>query len=299
MKGDVGVVARGVGREVTLDKRYLRAEWIGRVVLYCGVVILSLLFALPLLWMVSTSLKTDPQVYHVPPIWIPNPVRFRNYYEVLHDRPFDVYFINTIRYAVLAVVGVTVSSSLVAYAFSKVQWWGRDALFFVALATMMIPFQVTMIPLYITFKNLGWLNSYKPLTIPMFFGNAYYIFLLRQFFLTIPQDLSDAARVDGCSHLRIFVNIVLPLSKQVLTVVALFQFMGAWNNYLGPLIYLNREELFPLALGLRQLRASFQEELLWPHMMAASTAVIAPVIVIFYVAQGLLIEGITLTGIKG
>ena len=273
--------------------------WLRRIVLYGALILLGLGFALPLLWMISTSLKTDPQVYHVPPIWIPNPVRFKNYPEVLIQRPFGRYFLNTMQYAVPTVVGVLVSSALVAYGFSRVRWWGRDALFFICLSTMMVPFQVVMIPLYITFKDFGWLNSYKPLVIPAFFGNAYYIFLLRQFFLTIPQELSDAARVDGCSHPGIFWRIILPLSKPALAVVGLFQFMGAWNNYLGPLIYLNREELFPLALGLQQLRASFQEKLVWPYMMAASASVIFPVILIFFLTQRTFVEGITVTGIKG
>ena len=270
-----------------------------RVVLYGVLIVLGLGFALPLLWMISTSLKTDPQVYPVPPIWIPNPVRFRNYLEVLIQRPFGRYFLNTMRYAVPSVAGVLISSSLVAYSFSRIRWWGRDALFFICLSTMMVPFQVVMIPLYITFKNFGWLNSYKPLVIPSFFGNAYYIFLLRQFFLTIPQDLSDAARVDGCSQLGIFWHIILPLSKPALAVVGLFQFMGAWNDYLGPLIYLNREELFPLALGLQHLRASFHEQLLWPYMMAASASMIFPVILIFFLTQRTFVEGITVTGMKG
>lgn len=273
--------------------------WLRRIVLYGVLILLGLGFALPLLWMLSTSLKTDPQVYHVPPIWIPNPVRWKNYPEVLIQRPFDRYLLNTMRYAVPTVVGVLISSALVAYGFSRIRWRGRDAFFFVCLSTMMVPFQVVMIPLYLIFKNFGWLNSYKPLVIPAFFGNAYYIFLLRQFFLTIPQELSDAARVDGCSQFGIFLRIILPLSKPALAVVGLFQFMGAWNNYLGPLIYLNREELFPLALGLQQLRASFVEKLVWPYMMAASASVILPVVVIFFLTQRTFVEGITVTGIKG
>lgn len=274
-------------------------HWLRRIVLYGMLIPLGLGFALPLLWMLSTSLKTDPQVYHVPPIWIPNPVRWKNYPEVLIQRPFDRYLLNTMRYAVPTVVGVLISSALVAYGFSRIRWRGRDAFFFVCLSTMMVPFQVVMIPLYLIFKNFGWLNSYKPLVIPAFFGNAYYIFLLRQFFLTIPQELSDAARVDGCSQFGIFLRIILPLSKPALAVVGLFQFMGAWNNYLGPLIYLNREELFPLALGLQQLRASFVEKLVWPYMMAASASVILPVVVIFFLTQRTFVEGITVTGIKG
>jgi len=156
-----------------------------------------------------------------------------------------------------------------------------------------------MIPLYIIFRNLGWLNSYKALVIPTFFGNAYFIFLLRQFFSTIPLELSDAARVDGCSETGILVRIILPLSKPALAVVALFQFMWAWNDYLGPLIFLNRETLFPLALGLQSMRSSFLEALVWPYMMAGSTMIIAPTIIIFFLTQRTFIEGITLTGIKG
>jgi ABC-type glycerol-3-phosphate transport system permease component len=272
---------------------------VGRILFYLVVTLLSLIFVMPLLWMISTSLKIDPQVYHVPPIWIPNPVRLMNYVEVLTEHPFGLYFLNTMGYAIPSVIGTLLSSGLVAYSFSRLRWKGRDVFFFICICTMMVPFQVVMIPLYITFKNFGWLNSYKPLIIPAFFGNAYYIFLLRQFFLTIPQELSDAARVDGCSELGILLRIIVPLAKPALAVVALFQFMGAWNDYLGPLIYLNRENLFPLALGLQQLRASFQEKLVWPYMMAASTAVVAPVIFIFFVMQRSLVEGITLTGIKG
>jgi ABC-type glycerol-3-phosphate transport system permease component len=272
---------------------------LGRVALYLVVTLLSLTFALPLLWMLSTSLKTDPQVYRVPPIWIPNPMRFLNYADVWTRRPFGLWFVNTMRYCIPSTVGVLLSSVVVAYSFSRIRWWGRDVLFFLCIATMMIPFQVQMIPLYIIFRNLRWINSYKPLIVPTFFGNAYYIFLLRQFFLTIPQDLSDAARVDGCTEMGILLRVIIPLSKPVLAVVALFQFMGAWNNYLGPLIYINEEGLFPLSLGLQSMRSSFQEALVWPYLMAASTLIVAPMIITFFLTQRTFVEGITLTGVKG
>ncbi len=271
----------------------------GRVLLYAAVVLLGLTFAAPLLWMLSTSLKDDPQVYVVPPIWVPNPIRPLNYVEIFTRRPMALYFLNTLKYSVPTAFGVLISCTLVAYSFGRMRWPGRDAVFFLCLATMMIPFQVTMIPLYITFKNVGWINTYYPLVVPAFFGNAYYIFLLRQFFASIPEELSDAARVDGCTDGRILAQIILPLAKPALAVVALFQFMGAWNDYLGPLIYLSRDEMFPLALGLQSLRASFQEKLVWPYMMAASTMMILPVIVIFFITQRTFIEGITVTGLKG
>ena len=276
-------------------------SWISRALLYVVLVVLGAAFAMPLLWMISTSLKIDPQVYHIPPIWIPIPMRFLNYPEVLTTYPFGMYLVNTLRYAIPTSIGVMVSSALVAYSFSRVRWVGRDILFFICLATMMIPFQVRMIPLYLIFKTFGWLNSYKPLVIPTFFGNAYYIFMLRQFFMTIPEALSDAARVDGASEFRIFISVILPLSRPVLAVVCLFQFMGAWNNYLGPLIYVNREDLFPLALGLQTMRPlmTAAKALMWPYLMAASTCVVLPVIFIFFFTQRTFVEGIAVSGIKG
>ena len=275
------------------------SQIVNRLVLYLVISLLGVSFALPLLWMISTSVKTDPQVYRVPPIWIPNPVRLQNYFDVWTRRPFGLWFLNTMRYVIPSTVGVVAASTLVAYSFSRVRWWGRDVLFFLCIATMMIPFQVQMIPLYVIFRNLGWINSYKPLVVPAFFGNPYFIFLLRQFFLTIPQDLSDAARVDGASEVGILWRIILPLAKPALAVVGLFQFMNAWNDYLGPLIYINSEKLFPLALGLQSMRSSFQEALVWPYLMAASTLIVAPIIIIFFLTQRTFVEGITLSGVKG
>jgi len=191
----------------------------------------------------------------------------------------------------------------VAYGFSRLRWRGRDALFFVCLMTMMIPFQVTMVPLFIVFKHLGWLNSYLPLVIPSFCGSPYFIFMLRQFFMTIPQELSDAARIDGAGEFSILFRILLPLARPALTVVALFQFMWAWNDYLGPLIYINRSALYPLALGINQLRTILVgvglAPLAYPYLMAVSTVTTAPILIGFFFTQRTFIEGISLTGIKG
>ena len=286
-----------------LEQRQVRLTyWAGHAGLYLLMLSLSLLFMLPFIWMVSTSLKDDPQVYRVPPVWIPNPMRWRNYPEVLVYLPFGLFFLNTMKYCIPTTIGTVISSALPAYGFSRIRWRERDALFFVCLATMMIPFQVQMIPLFITFKTLGWINTYLPLIVPAFFGSAYFIFMLRQFFLTIPQELSDAARIDGCSELGILFRIILPLSKPALAVVALFQFMWSWNDYLGPLIYLNQVPKFPIALGLQQLRATYHsagQKLVWPYLMAASTTVILPILVLFFFTQRTFIEGITVTGMKG
>jgi multiple sugar transport system permease protein len=291
--------AQNLTQQKTRKRAFHWQRFAGRFGLYVLVVFLCLVFALPFLWMISTALKDDPQTYRIPPIWIPQPMFFSNFPEALQQQPFGRFFLNTLIYAIPSAVGAVVSAAVVAYGFARMRWWSRDVLFFICLSTLMIPFQVTMIPLYIIFKNFGWLNSYKALVIPTFFGNAYFIFLLRQFFLTIPQELSDAARVDGCSEFGIFWRIILPLAKPALAVVALFQFMGAWNDYLGPLIFLSKEELYPISLGLEMFHSQFQEKLVWPYLMAASTVTILPVIIIFYFTQRVFVEGVTITGLKG
>jgi multiple sugar transport system permease protein len=270
-----------------------------RTLLYVVVVTLGLAFAMPLLWMIVTALKDDPDVFRLPPVWIPRPIRWANFPEALTIIPFGLHMLNTLKIAVPTVIGTLLSCSLVAYGFARIDFPGRNVLFFVCLATMMIPFQVRMIPLYIWFSNLGWLNSYKPLIVPAFFGGAYPIFMLRQFFMTIPQELSDAARIDGCNELVIYWRIVLPLAKPALAVVGLFTFMNSWDNFIGPLIYLNDAKLYPISIALRGFQFEFWEKHLWQYMMAASAATIAPVIIIFYLAQRSLVEGITVTGIKG
>jgi len=280
-------------------QRAQRSRMLNRILLYTAVILLSLVFVLPFIWMISTSLKDDPQTFRVPPIWIPNPMRFANYPEALTQQPFGLYFINTLWYCIPSTVGAVLSAAVVAYGFSRIRWRGRDVIFFLCLTTIMIPFQVRMVPLYLIFKNLGWLNSYKPLIVPAFLGDVYFIFLLRQFFMTIPQELSEAARIDGANEWNILTSIILPLAKPALAVVALFQFMAAWNDYLGPLIYLNRANLFPVSLGLEAFNSAFAESLRWPYTMAASTVVITPIILLFFFTQRTFVEGVTITGIKG
>src|SRR5262245_13349368 len=220
------------------------------VLRYAVLILLSLTFLGPLLWMISPSLKDTPQTYTVPPILVPWPMRFENYPEALVAQPFGTFFVNTVYYAVLSGIGSILSNALIAYGFSRIRWKGRDALFFVCLCTMMIPFQVRMIPLYLIFRDLKWLNSYQPLIIPAYLGSAYFIFLLRQFFLSIPQELSEAARIDGAGELTTFWRIILPLARPALAVVGLFACIDAWNDFIGPLIYLNQPDLFPVSLGL-------------------------------------------------
>ena len=212
---------------------------------------------------------------------------------------FSRYLANTLILCVLNVIGTVLSSAMVAYGFSRVDWRGREWLFGLLLATMMIPFPVVMVPLYSLFRALGMVGTLQPLWVGSFFANAFNVFLLRQFFRTIPKDLSEAARIDGCGEFRIFWQIILPLCKPALIVVGLFTFLGAWNDYLGPLIYLSDERDFTLALGLDAMKSSESGATEWPYLMAASTLVILPVITLFFFAQRKFVEGIALTGIKG
>ena len=261
---------------------------------------------LPFLWMLTTSLKTAEHAMDYPPQWWPHPFVWRNYLVVLDSERmhFLLWARNTLIIAALSVSGTILSSAMAAYAFARVRFRGRGVLFGIMLATMMIPFPVTMVTLFGIFHWLGnhtpveWIGTFKPLWVPAWFGSAFNIFLLRQFFLTIPEELSEAARIDGCSEVRIFVTIILPLAKPALSVVGLFAFMGTWNDFLGPLIYLQRPEQFTLALGLQNLQSQ-QGGTPWEQLMAASVLVILPVIVLFFFTQRTFIEGIATSGIKG
>ena len=259
---------------------------------------LSAAFVIPFFWMLSSSLKTDEQLFKFPIEWIPDPITFRHYEYGLTFVPFARYVGNTLLIAGISVVGTVFSCALVAYSLARIDWPGRNVLFAILLATMMIPFPVTMIPLFIMFSNMGWVNTFLPLTVPAFFGSAFFIFLLRQFFMTIPKDLSDAARLDGASEFRIFHSIILPLSKPALATVALFQFINSWSDFLGPLIYLGGDEdKYTVSIGLSLFQGEYSTE--FGALMAASTVMIAPVIILFFLTQRTFIQGITLTGIKG
>jgi multiple sugar transport system permease protein len=265
-----------------------------------------LLAVTPFAWMVSTSLKTADNSVLFPPQILPRPMVPRNYLDVISGEKtsFLLWTRNSMIVAVLTVTGTTLSSAIVAYGFAKIQFRGRGALFGIMLSTMMIPFPVTMVPLFAIFRRLGdvtgmaWLGTFKPLWVPAWFGSAFSIFLLRQFYMTIPRELSEAARIDGCGEMGILFRVVLPLARPALAVVALFSFMLVWNDFLAPLVYLQRPQQFTLALGL----ANFQSAVggtPWQLLMAASVLVILPVIALFFLAQRTFIEGITTTGIKG
>jgi multiple sugar transport system permease protein len=251
----------------------------------------------PLLWLILSSLKTDAQIFKFPPEWIPSPLTFKNYPGGLTFIPFWRELLNTSIICVCAVVGTIASCSLVAYGLARIKWRGGNALFYIILSTMMLPYQVTMVPVFVMFARIGWVDSLLPLIVPHFFGSAFYIFLMRQFFMTIPVEMTEAARIDGCSEWDIYRRIILPLSKPALAAVGLFAFMAMWNDYLGPLIYLADERKYTLSLGLASFSSQYGS---YPGMlMAVTTVITVPIIVIFFFAQRTFIQGITLTGIKG
>jgi ABC-type glycerol-3-phosphate transport system permease component len=302
-------VRRTVASEPVYRKSWLRriggARGLGmEFAKYFLLAVLSISFMLPFYWMASSALKDDTQIYVVPPKWVPNPVHWENFINAWNVRDFNQMTFNTVvRYALPATFGTILSSVLVAYGFSRIRWRGRDWLFAVVLATMMIPYQVRLVPLFVIFKNLGWLNSYKPMVIPAFFASPFYIFMLRQFFRGIPTEMSEAAKIDGANELDILFRIILPLSTPALMVVGLFTLLGCWNDYLGPLIYANKEPEWTLALGVNNLRNALNEpgfkNLVYPFLMAVSTIITAPILVAFFFAQRTFIEGIAMTGLKG
>lgn len=256
----------------------------------------AVLFLAPLYWMIASSLKPEYDVFARPPIWWPNPPRWQNYVEALTKLPFQRYAVNTLIIAVFSVVGYTLSCTVVAYGFARLRAPGKDTLFVLMLATLMLPYPVVMIPQYVIFSELDLVNTFWPLILPAFLGSPFYIFLLRQFFMQIPPDLEDAARIDGANLGQILWHIMLPLARPAMATVAIFSFQFAWNDFLAPLIYLQDQSKYTLMLGLSFFRSSFQVN--WAYLMAASLTVALPVIILFFIAQREFIEGITLGGVK-
>lgn len=269
-----------------------------RTLLYATLVALSLIFTLPLLWMVTTSLKEQGQVFQVPPVWVPNPIRWDNYAEATRRAPLWTWLTNTAIITVLATAGNVVTASMVGFGFARLRFPGRGILFVLLLSTMMLPPVVTIVPRFILFRTFGWNDSFYPLIVPAFFGtNAFNIFLVRQYYLTIPLDLDEAARIDGASSWRVWLDILVPLSAPVLIAVAIFSFVHYWNDFLDPLVFLHSEPVKTLSLGLRAFINP--NDASWHITMAASMWLIVPMIVIFFVGQRHFIQGAAMSGITG
>ncbi len=279
-----------------------KAFWSGdhtwRLFIWIVLILGAIVMALPFVWLVSSSLKLENDIFQFPPQWIPNPARFENYSDALTYKPFNIYLLNTLIIVSLNMIAIIGSASLCAYGFARIKFPGRDFWFAIVLSTMMVPYFVLMIPQFVIFSRLGWIDTFLPLTVPFFFGGgAFNIFLLRQFFRTLPNELSDAARIDGCTELGIYWRIIMPLAKPALATVAIFTFLAGWNDFIGPLLYLSSPENFTVAIGLATFRSVMRTR--WDLLMAASTAMIAPVVLLFFFAQRYFIQGIVMSGIKG
>jgi len=270
----------------------------GRIVNIILLVTVAIIMILPFVWLVSSSLKSQMQIFQYPPQWIPDPIQWDNYVRALTLKPFGTYLKNTLTVCVLNVIAVVMTSSFCAYGFARIRFPGRDFWFGIVLATLFLPYAILIVPLFMMFSQLGWVDTLLPLVVPIFFGGgAFNIFLLRQFFRSIPEDLADAARIDGCSEFGIYWRIMMPLAKPALTTVAIFTFLTAWNDLLNPIIYLRSSENFTLAVGLASFRSTL--DVSWDLQLAASTATIIPVVILFFLAQRYFIQGIVMTGLKG
>lgn len=275
-----------------------RSSALVRAVAFLVLVLGALTMLIPFYWMLATSLRDPGSIFLYPPRWIPSPIQWSNYHDALTALPFGQWYLNTLIVTVTSTLGQVLTASVVGYAFARLRAPGRDPLFLLLVATMLLPEQVTMVPVFLIFKHLGWIDTWLPLIVPAWLGGgAFYIFLCRQFFLSLPLELDDAAKIDGCSMLGIFFRIVLPLSKPVLAAVTVFSMVGKWNEFLYPVIYLNSQSKYVLSIGLRMFQDVNTTS--WNWLMAASVVTVLPCLVVFFFAQKLFVQGIATTGIKG
>jgi ABC-type glycerol-3-phosphate transport system permease component len=296
-----------IARPVTAPSATGGGSYLQQVVLYTLLIIGALLSMLPFVWTFLSSGKDINELYRYPPTWWPEQMKFvPNYIEIFQVVPFARWFVNTVYITVLALLGTVLSATVVAYGFARFRFPLRDAFFFVTLSTIMLPVEVTLIPTYLLFKNLQWIDTYYPLIIPSWLGGgAFNIFLMRQFMLTIPLDLDEAAKIDGASSWRILWQIITPLCKPAIATLATLGFIGHWNNFLGPLIFLNTEEKYTLAVGMRYFQSAVaggagavsrpQDHLL----MGAALMMSLPCLILFFIGQKYFVQGIVTTGIKG
>ena len=257
----------------------------------------ALLFLLPFFFLFTGSFKTSSELFTVPFRWFPKKWSLNNYRAVFTKIPFFRYLRNTLIIVFFNIIGALVSNSLIAYGFARLRWPGRDKIFLIVIATMILPYQVTLIPVYIMFTKLKWIGTFLPLVVPGFFGNAFYIFLMRQFLVGIPRELTESARIDGANEFVIYLRLIIPISKPVLATVAIMSFMRSWNDFLGPLIFLASDKLYTLSLAASMLRSNLDPN--WELLLALGAVMVMPVLVLFFLLQKYFIQGITMSGIKG
>ncbi len=288
------VVVKKHKRQITKSRFFQGVEL---TILYAILIIMSLCFIVPFFWLISSSFKEPSELFQVPVRWFPKAIQFANYEKMFNTIPFWLYLRNTVNIVIWNIFGSLISCSLVAYGFSRLRWPGRDKVFILVLVTMILPFQVTMIPQFLMFQKLGWVGTPLPLTVTAFFGNPFYIFLLKQFFSVLPDELTQAARIDGAGEFRIFWQICIPLARPAMATVAIFSFMRCWNDYIGPLLYLSDNRQYTLSIGVQLIRSTLDPK--WEVLMAAGVVMVMPVLVIFFLTQKYFIQGISMSGIKG
>jgi multiple sugar transport system permease protein len=270
-----------------------------RFVIYLALVLFSLFCVFPLLWLVRSSLMTSREIFTLPPALFPSKPQWRNYLDLFKVVPFARYFFNTVLIVAINVVGALLSNTIIAFAFARIRFTGRTLMYALCIATLMLPQTVTMIPLFMEWKIFHGINTYAPLTVMAFFGNAFYIFMLHQFFKTIPMEYDEAAFVDGANYFQIVKSIIVPMSQPALAVVALFTFLASWNDFMGPFLYLNDQSKYTLSLGLKYIISGYTVIGQWQILMAASVLIVLPVALLFFALQRYFIEGLTMGGIKG
>jgi len=269
---------------------------LGNGSIYVLLIFLSLLFLAPFIWMITTSVKSPDELYLFPPKLIPSKWHFENFSKAWNMQPFNTFLKNSVIVTIMTTIGQIISSTLVAYGFARFKFKGRDVLFIILLATMMIPWEVTMIPLYMEFNFFGWINTLKSLIVPSWFGSAFYIFLLRQFIMSIPKELDEAARMDGANAFQIYYRIHLPLMWPIIALIAVFNFLSSWNDYLGPLIFLNDQSKYTLTLGLAQFKGMYDVNM--EGVMAVTFLISLPPLLLFFFAQKKIVNGVSSTGLK-
>ena len=298
--GMAGLADRHAARPAVELRPWRRCAWsrlASAIPLYAIVGLSAFLMVFPFLWLISTSLKSDGEALIIPPVWIPNPILWENYQRAWEALPFGRAYLNSIYIAILVTLVQLLTCAMAAYGFARVRFWGRDVIFVLFLATLMVPFQVTLVPSFILFKQIGWVNTHLPLLVPPMLTNAFGVFLLRQFIMTLPLELEEAAVIDGANRAHLFGLITLPLIGPGLAALGIFTFLGTWNAFLGPLIFLNSSELFTVPILLNSFRGLYNTA--WPLVMAASAISVIPVLVVYVTLQQYFIQGIALTGLKG
>ncbi|MDD3278942.1 MAG: carbohydrate ABC transporter permease [Lachnospiraceae bacterium] len=284
-------------QKVSRKRRISPSEILFKVIMYGILVAIAVCFLIPFMFLFLGSFKGESELFRVPFKWLPDRFSFDNYVKMFQTIPFFTYLRNTLIIVGFNIAGSLISCSLAAYGFARLHWTGRDKVFMIVIVTMILPYQVTLVPLFLLFNKLGWIGTFLPLIVPCFFGNPFFIFLLRQFFVGVPDEITYAARVDGASEFRIYLSILMPMAKPALATVAIFAFIRSWNDFIGPLVFLSGDELYTLSLAASMLKSPLNPN--WALLLTLGSLMVLPVLILFFILQKYFIQGIAMSGVKG